>query len=82
MDKELLIKYLETTKFTTNKTDRRFVPRRVGLGYDLLYEFNDTDIIKEVKKKSRKKASQDVKKEKTDVEEDEMSKFSLMKKRR
>lgn len=78
MFKELLLKYLQTTKFTTNKTERKFVPRRIGLGYDLLYEFNDVDIIKEVKKRTRKKSTKETKSE----EEEEVSKFSLMKKKR
>ncbi|EOB15548.1 hypothetical protein NBO_2g0040 [Nosema bombycis CQ1] len=79
MINEILTKFLQTTKFTTSKTERNFVPRRVGLGYDLVTEFNDPEIVKECKKKSRK-----IKEKCKEVkdEEDEPSKLSLMKRRR
>lgn len=69
MDKKIS-ELLESSKFTTSKITRCFLPRRVGLGYDLNYENKELDIIKQCKKHHHKFLKK-IKDKKQDIEDEE-----------
>lgn len=62
---------LSYTRFTTHSAMPTFLPRRVGLGYPLVAQRAQKDVIKQVLKEARKRREEEDKAEETEADESE-----------
>lgn len=76
---EKLQELLETSRFTTVKIQKAFLPRRIGLGYDFKHEHTEMDIIKDLRRKQNKNRRKEVTKEIKCEDESEDENFSKSK---
>lgn len=72
-----LEKLLGLTKYTVNNYKQNFLPRRLGLGYELRVKRVDRSIIKPILERSRKKVKIEEKEE-----SEEVDKMSYIEKKR